>query len=43
MVAIILGDIGNHHISPDDEADRDENASGGEDFDVAMHDALLDE
>ena len=37
MIAVVLRDVANHGVAPDDEADRHENADGGEDFDVAVH------
>lgn len=37
MIAVVLSDLVDHHVSPGDEPDDNDHARDGEKFDVAMH------
>ncbi len=41
MIAVVMRDVGDHHIPPRDEGYREDNAGDSKDFDVAVHDALF--
>jgi hypothetical protein len=37
MIAVVVGDITDHHVTACDESERNENTNDSEDFDVAVH------